>query len=320
MSDFAPSSSGVAWIDDDAQLRDEGILFGLAEIGAPDTKEASIRSYFDEQVAACARQRPELEQHEREAAERRAALTVEIVSMEKRLLDAREAEAREPEPPETVELVRYGVGLGLAVAMCVLNAFLIHEFLSDSIQEKWLVTFALVSAGMFTLFPSIAAVYRSEASQHASPEAPERWKVWVAELVPATAAALFAVVWSEEDTLVHTVANFTYVAALFIFGGKLFLSLLPKLGQTLRARRHREEMEKRAAALRAEYQELVNRREGLDRQVETLRERRLRLPSEAELRQTCERKIQLFRSEYDLARAAGRRMGLVEDAGVAAAL
>lgn len=303
--------SSVSWIDDDDVLRDEGILFGLSGLDKTDGKQESIRFYFAEKIAACKRERPALEAESEAAEQRRTTLAAEIDEMEERLARyAADAETRAGEVGTSRDLLRYVVGIVLAIAAFALNVVVISEIMNGFAAGVW-ATLGVMTVGMFILAAPVAAIFRSEAAQHETPEAPETWKVWLAEVVPPLAAAMFAVVWStnKQQTVVRSTFTFVFIAALFFFGGKLLLSLLPKIAEVWKARRQRREADERVAVLKIEIAQAVQRREELRGQVEALRRRARGLPSEDELNELCQRKIRLFMSEYEMARAAGQRLG-----------
>lgn len=307
-----PSSPGdplpgstVAWIEDDDALRDEGILFGVSGLEGIDLKQASIRSYYQEKIAACERERVWLEERRGDLAGEQVRLSEEIARVEARLRS--EADPAQESGDWSVALVRYSVGLVLAVGMFICNWFLIDSLLEDR-NGNGLISAGVMLVGMFVLFSPVSIMYR-RGDGAAGAEGMEGWKIWTSEVVPGIAAALFTVVWSPRIfPIMEATTAFVFVAALFVFGGKLILSLLPRLTEALRHRRTAHVQRQIRATTENEYARLKGRRTELDQEGGTILRRLRALPGETELQRLADRKVSIFESEYHFARAAHGRM------------
>jgi hypothetical protein len=130
--------------------------------------------------------------------------------------------------------------------------------------------------------------------------------VWVSELLPAIAAALFTAIWGGEPTLLHTVSSFVFVLALFMFGGKLLLSLLTRLTAAVKQKRAYDALLAGLDAQRAAHRDLLNLQSTYHSSRFEIASAMRRLTSVEELDQACERKVHLFMSEVAFARAATR--------------
>lgn len=328
------------WIESDSVLRDEAVLFGWASQAQLASKTDAIRSYYEQKIQAAKREEDRLTAHEAVVKGRIEDLGVEIqASTELQDRDsARLAEARVARR-DTYDLLRYGVGVFLALLICGFNYVVVYELLGGGgppqgngaaaltgpapqvvtgppFASTWLVALGVTLLGMFTLFAPVSILYRRENHPGDAGDQAEHGKLWVVEIIPALAAAFFTAVWGGEPSLLHTVASFLFVSALFIFAGKLLLSLLPRLTVAYKQWRAYGELEAEVQAGRAAHQTLLAERESQHRARFELQEARRLLPSEDELKRACDRKVNLFLSEVEFARMATRQIaaaGAVEE-------
>jgi hypothetical protein len=153
-------------------------------------------------------------------------------------------------------------------------------------------------------------LYNNDDDQGLLHDAPaELWKQRVSEFGVPLAAALFAVVWRvQELAWYESSIAFLFVFMLFLFGGKLFLSMIPQLSivtrNVLRDRRIRSERASRTASIERLRRETIPERNA---NITRLRDAVHALPSEAELDAQLEHAISLFMSEVELARNTRER-------------
>ncbi len=325
------------WIESDALLRDEAVLFGWAGDDEITAKTEAIESYYEQRIQAAKREEERLDAHETVIKGRIADLvrqieqsTIQQDADTAKLQDAHRARG------DTHDLLRYGIGFFLAVLICGFNYVVVYELLASGGEvassnaaasslamanntaasvapspflSTWLVALGVTLLGMFTLFAPISILYRREGGPgEGAATQPESGKVWVAELLPALAAAFFTAVWGGEPSLLHTVASFFFVSTLFLFAGKLLLSLLPRLTASYKQWRALQDLKAVVEAGRKAHQGLLAERDTQLRAFFEVQDSRRKLPSDAELRQACSRKVRLFSSEVQFARLASHRI------------
>jgi hypothetical protein len=300
-------------------LRDEGVLFGLAgRDAAVDAKTDAIRRHFAAQIEAVQRKRSALQAALDEARERRDALQRDVERHRERIESPDEPPIDGGEASDVAPhyFLRYLVGLVLAMGLCALNYVLIYELVAPRFEHPWFVAAGVLMAGMFALFQPSSILYNNDDDQGLLQDAPaELWKQRISEFGVPFAAALFAVVWRVGDmSLLETGVSFLFVFMLFLFGGKLFLSMIPQLSlvtrNVLRDRRIRQSRDAhRRAVAGLRDGPLADAHEACGR----LRDRLMNLPTAGELEARCDRAVALFTSEVALARDARDRTELDVD-------
>ena len=318
----APDSGaprGSSWIDDEEALRDEGVLFGLAgRDAAVDAKTDAIRLHFAERIQAVQRRRSALEAALGDARERREALKRDV-DRHRECIDSPDEPPIDGGDASDVAphyFLRYLVGLVLAMGLCALNYVLIYELVAPRFEHPWFVAAGVLMAGMFALFQPSSILYNNDDDQGLLQDAPaELWKQRISEFGVPFAAALFAVVWRLGDmSALETGVSFLFVFMLFLFGGKLFLSMIPQLSlvtrNVLRDRRIRQSRKAHRGAI-------ADLRSGpladAHRECSRLRDRLTDLPTTDELQARCDRAVAVFKSEVALARDAREQSGLDVD-------
>lgn len=317
---FIDPSHTAAWIEDDALLRDEAVLCGWASARAMEARVDTIRAYYRQKSEAMLRQRASLSEHDTSLGRLLGELAGEIAAAEQRIsAEEAAAEVACAARRETHDLLRCGVGVALGALICVFNYRVIYELLGGGAGElatasdtgpfatTWVVALGVMFLGMFALFAPGSVFFRRprDGSDGDTAEAGTgAGKVWIAELVPAVAAALFTAIWGDEPSLLHTLSSFVFVLALFMFGGKLLLSLLPELTAAVKQWRNHRSTLRQLEAHRASHQRLLQLRVDQHGARFDIAAAFRRLPSREELMETCERKVNLYLSEVAFARAA----------------
>ncbi len=298
----------INWIENDGLLRDEGVLFGLSGLSEAhlERKLDTIRHYFAAQLAVHAEAQARLVREEERLAERRADVDAEIAEQE--------ALAETPDVPPVDGagdagrhmLARYLLGGAAAAGICVFNFYLVREQLAPHFEEPLYVALGVFLAGLFTVFNPASVFYTSDASQQAHATAAERWKVLLVELAMPVAAAAFVVVWRVPVLgVAQSTGLLLYLTFLFLFGGKLLLSVIPHVAVLLRLMRRQWVVRWRRwqhrRALRRLRRETVP---ALEAEADALVKRRNALEPPARVEAQRDTTVQLFLSEYDLARQA----------------
>ncbi|MPR35094.1 hypothetical protein GBK04_17490 [Cytophagaceae bacterium SJW1-29] len=282
------------WLADEDTLRDEGVLFGLAE-SEPTEKTDIIQNYFLHLTAPHERR---IEQQNERVQEmnlyigqkenRIQELQVKLKNLENSRLEG------EHQLPRTV------VGLVLSVAMCVGNYYLIEETLRPSFASSSFVALGVFLAGMFNLFGRISLFHDTESRV--------TWRQILEEVGMPLAAALFVFAQaSQTQNAWQATALFVFVFFLFLFAGKLFLSNLTVLRNDLhvwltsqRGRResvsHAQLWEEEMGYLEQEINDLRVQKWQVLREQGTSESERARLQARRDML------IKLFESEFYLAR------------------
>lgn len=304
-----PPDGGLPrWITDDDRLRDEGVVFGLG--GSEEAirrKVDTIRRAFEMHHARVDRQRRALSDALSDARAERDRLQDDIAEHERRIESPDEPHIDGGQAADVAPhyFLRYLVGLALALGLCALNYVLIYELVAPAFEQPWYVAAGVLMAGMFALFQPSSLLYNNDDDQGLLQDAPaELWKQRVSEFGVPLAAALFAVVWRlGEMAWYESAIAFLFVFMLFLFGGKLFLSMIPQLSivtrNVLRDRRIRRDRSERRDAIRA-----IRRDElpAADRRIDAIRTDLAALPTADEIDARCEHAVSLFTSEVELAR------------------
>jgi hypothetical protein len=282
------------WLEDEDTLRDEGVLFGLSE-SDPTEKTDSIHSYFAHLAADHKRA---IEQQN----ERVQELNLFIGQKENRIEDllGKLRQQEEARPEGEHNLPRTLVGLGLSVAMCVGNYYLIEEVLRPNFATSSFVALGVFLAGMFNLFGGLSLMHDTGTSV-------TRRRL-LEEIGMPFAAAVFvmAQAWQHQPWW-QAVALFVFVFFLFLFAGKLLLGNLTVLRNDLRVWLGRRQTIREAKVNVVSWEEEIAR---LREEIDELRVQKwqvLKQQGEAEI--VCDRLnarrdmlIKLFESEFSLAR------------------
>lgn len=198
------------WLKQEEQLRDEGVIYGLSGT-APDEKLKMINATVDQSTASLEQLRLELNEKIGEL-----NLSLEKKSSQQQELQARILHTLSTEPAEE-HLVRIGLGILLATAMCGANYYLIREGLQYSFgaSAPW-VAWGVFLAGMFSVYHTTALIHGEEKVT---------WRRALEEFGMPFAASLFIFVqvWPHL-TWYKASAFLLFTLFLFLISGKMLLS------------------------------------------------------------------------------------------------
>ena len=240
-----------AWIENDGLLRDEGVLFGLSGT-KPDEKVATIRRYYDRDLARVRARRELFAEHLRQAHEARDTIRTSVVTLREQLHDL------------TVELPlsshgfhRTLTGLVSYGLVVIANFWLLYEWLRPEFEQPAIVALGVYAFGLLSLFRPRAYLYDDAPADGPDTQRPLTWKVAVEEFGIPLVAALLPVAWSwGRHPIGQSVALFLFTLFVFLSAGKGLLSSVrrlsddfPVLGRNRRARRFARQ---RATEVRAE--------------------------------------------------------------------
>jgi len=287
------SSMRDAFTYDLEKIQDEAVIQGLADAGSSlKHKQSALANHFDAEIALIRSLPEKVEDHE-----------AFLKTLEQKMETLEQAYSDAGSPKRVVSrrtrqsshLMRSLTGVALALGICVFNFFFVYEQLGGYFEHAVLVSLGVLLAGLFTLFQPLSLLFRSDLPNDEAPSPPELWKERLGEFGVPLAAALFVVVWGlEARPLLQSAASFFFLCMVFLFGGKLMLSLLTSAAVSFKHWRH-----ERA------YVKTVERLHGqADRIRQDIFEAKSFLfahPGEEELAARREATLALVMSEFELA-------------------
>lgn len=293
-----PITPTPSWLQEEENLRDEGVLFGLSE-ARPDGKIAEIRAYFGQQAAPLV----ELVEHHTESI---GELNLFIEQRENRIASLRnQLEELTDKQPAPVNLIRTALSLTLSVVMCLGNYFLISETLQPSFANPW-IAIGVFLAGMFNLFGRTSFFYETSSRLTG--------RRLIEELGLPLAASVFVLIHaSQTQTVASAIGLFIFVFFLFLLAGKLLLStvtaLQTEVNTLLANRRMVADKHNLLPRWETEIQRLTNDIDALRAQkwpiITALNHAQANL---TQLNTHRDRLVNLFMSEFELARSLRGRL------------
>lgn len=282
------------WLEDEGTLRDEGVLFGLSE-SDPTEKTDIIQKYFSQLVAEPA---SNIEQHNERIQELNLFIGQKTDRIEglKERLNGHQIESSNSDH----HLPRTLIGLGLCIAMCIGNFFLIRESLRPAFAESSWIALGIFLAGMFSLFGRISLFH--------DPESKVTWKPLLEEIGLPFAASLFVFANAlPTQSWLQATALFVFVFFLFVFAGKLLLSNITVLRNDLQSwlgtQRNRKQFTDDSNSWESEILELQEEVDALRvKKWQVLREQSAAETERERLYAKRDMLIKLFESEFFLAR------------------
>lgn len=286
------------WITDEGLLRDEGVLCGLSGVD-PGHKVNAIQAYFDDLILTNQARRERLQALMDGVRRERAERSERISEKEE---EARKIEVGQHEHP-VIPAIRLSVGLGLSLAICVSQYFLLEYLLRDAVPSPRLVSLALFLTGMFGQYTFFSVLF-SDGRQEDDP-AHADWKRLLLEIgMPAMSALLAGTLLLPTMPMGLALVHFLFILLSFLFAGKLLLSNIALLQR--RVQQHREQGARKsvgavqAGQLREDKATLNQEIESLDRQVQDIGKQLATLESEQALRKRQALAVETFLSEYRL--------------------
>ena len=300
------SRSVPDWITNDGLLRDEGALFGMARASQDqvETKVQIIRDVYDGLIATAKHEEERLNERAAHLKSKQNALDDREAALRARINapDVPAVEGADDHTPHT--FVRHVAGFLATVLACVGTFFLIYEQFQTEFEHALWISMGVTLAGFFSVFSPVSLLFTSTASQTQRSDAPERWKIYLVELAVPVTASTFVALWRVgAHPWPRLLGLWLMLTVAFLVLGRLLLSTVPQMALLFKVlkrqvkvawarRRHRKELQALRDTERAALQE---ERDALQQAWEAL-------DSTHPLEKLCDRKIGLFRSEYDLAR------------------
>jgi hypothetical protein len=286
------------WLTSEESLRDEGVLFGLAD-AQPTEKVAEIRAHFEHQAIPLDKQRNQY-------IEKIGELNLLIGQLENRILalqdQLKSVRDRQPTPNG---LLRTTISLMLAIGMSVGTFYLIDETLEPAYPNHW-IAIGVFLAGMFNLFGRTSFFYE-ESTRLTSRRVIEEIGLPLATSVFVLSQAL------KTQTVWEAGALFIFVFFLFLLAGKLLLSTLTLLQNGISiSQSNRQLLIDKQQNLPVWEAEI----ERLDREVDIIRTQKWPVVTAltsldtdlARLNTRRDQIVNLFMSEYELARSIRNRL------------
>lgn len=312
-------TSNTRWIENDGLLRDDGAVFGTAcgQIGLDGGdvlghKLESIRRYYRKQAAEPEARASFLKDEISRLVATLASLR-EQEAMLREQMAARQSSVRPPfdalNPSGGAQTLRYVLGFTFNLAGCVLLGVLVYDLLDhSSLQYAPWVGAGVVLLALFNMLHPFSILFTGREVLREHTHEVEHWKLHLTEWLLPVAAASFVAVWAhEEEAYVRSVSVFLLLLGAFLVSGRIVLGSATRLSiacvQGWRVTRQ-------ARGEQNEVRRLANLAGRLDDQSVEV-EKRLSSTYEEQTRacarvayldQQAEEKIELFCSEFELAR------------------
>jgi hypothetical protein len=293
--------TGIEWIDNDGLLRDEGVLFGIAETDFSE-KVDSIKSGFDKVKGAFVITQKHIEDSligiEKEEEKGLDA----IVEIKKQLtaLRANNVVGTHSVLPGLFQLIAY-------TAICFFNYYLMLYWLKPVFAEQTLIPIGLYLFGLLSVFMGRAMVYNSSSLVQSEGDegrpVREKWKILLEELgIPIVVSGFISILSFKFYPVEWSVAAFLLFFFLFSFSGKGLVNIIHTNYRYLKLQiKHRKSIRDKKKEIKGEEFTLI----ALEKRKETL-EKELQIPATklSELNALLSYKIKIFESEYNLAKEA----------------
>jgi hypothetical protein len=291
-----PSAQHLLWIEDDAMLRDEGVLFGLSG-GSCEEKSAVIRAYF-ETIQAPLRQ---AQRHYRQLIETRQAESASLLGQQSQ----QELALREWSDQSLRALVFPLRTFLMSIVLFAGSLFcfpLFYLLLKPYTGEAFHVSLGVFLVGLF-----VNPRFLQDPEQTPSTD-PSPSRKLLALAMPLS-SALFAAYYAYlGHGLALALFSGLFFFLFFYFTGPLMLAQVIQwkkdwysLGQEKEAMTQRSQQ---IEGLKASIQAIIQAQQDNRLQVQGLINSLLPLESElAHLQARCESKIKLFESEFHLSRS-----------------
>jgi hypothetical protein len=272
------------WINNEALLRDEGALFGIAAAEIDDKLNA-IESFFKTRMSEALVRKQFLEQKIQEHDLVIGVNRKEVTSLADQLEESRQKNNMLP------SLVQF-----LAVlCVCIFNFFVVRWWLSPSIDSD-LICAGIYLSGLFSFYIS-RAVNNPENTE--TEEAEKGWKINLREFAVAAGVALFICILTYRSyPAAHSVAAFLMLCIGF-FAGKVLMNSIAQLkeegGNWLQHATQRWRLKKQQKQLTKAIEQSLT---SIDAARAELQEPSILLKK---LEAEQEYKTRIFLSEYNLA-------------------
>ncbi|WP_338877012.1 hypothetical protein WBJ53_15255 [Spirosoma sp. SC4-14] len=286
------------WLTDEETLRDEGVLYGLST-AEPDEKIAEISAYFAYQTAPLEATIEQLGQKAGEydqlieQLERRVAIRQQQITI-----------LQNQEPAQT-HLLRTGVSLTLSAVVCIGNYYLIDHTLHPAFSNTW-ITAGVFLAGMFNLFGRTSFFYE-EGTRLSGRRLIEETGL------PLSASIFILVQALQTQSTLQACSLFVFVFMLFLLAGKLVLSTLTTLEAGLKTaqlnRRLAIDKQQKIPAWETGLDQLRQEISHLQAEKWPVATAQKQADSQrAQLNTQRDRLVNLFLSEFELARSLRNRL------------
>ncbi|QHV93749.1 hypothetical protein [Spirosoma endbachense] len=286
------------WLTSEESLRDEGVLFGLAD-AQPTEKVAEIRAHFEQQAIPLDKQRNQY-------IEKIGELNLLIGQRENRILVLQDQLKSVSDRQSTPNgLLRTTVSLMLAIGMSIGTFYLIDETLEPAYPNHW-ISIGVFLAGMFNLFGRTSFFYE-ESTLLTSRRVIEEIGLPLATSVFVLSQAL------KTQTVWQAGALFIFVFFLFLLAGKLLFSTVTLLQNGISiSQANRQLLVDKQQNLPVWEAEI----ERLDQEIDSIRTQKWPVVTAlttletdlARLNTRRDQLVNLFMSEYELARSIRNRL------------
>ena len=217
--------TGIEWVDNDGLLRDEGVLFGIADADYA-LKIESIKSAFDKVKASFLTTKYQL-QETLKSIEGEEDKSLDSITETKQALEAIRSNAvktTHSSIPGLFQLLVYG-------SICYFNYFLLVYWLRPVFPDQPFIPLGLYLFGLLSVFMGKALVYNSNASTQATENHPEpkreKWKIILEEMgIPFIVSLFTCTLGFRSYPIEWSIAAFALFFFLFSFSGKGLINII----------------------------------------------------------------------------------------------
>jgi len=291
--------TGIEWVDNDGLLRDEGVLFGIAEAGHA-LKIESIKSSFDKAKSSFVVIRDQLKESILSAGkeEEKCLGTIAQTQQELMAMQSDPVKGSHHLLPGFLQLLMY-------IAICFFNYYLLIYWLKPVFPAQPYIPIGMYLFGLLSVFMGKALVYNSgnsiEDSGNSGVEKRERWKVFLEEMgIPFIVSVFICTLGFRYYPVEWNIAAFAFFLFLFSFSGKGLVNLIHINYRHLKLQaKHWKMVRGKKIAIKKQLHLLS----GLEKKKEILLNE-LKGPQTriSELDALFVYKVKVFESEYNLAR------------------
>ena len=217
--------TGIEWVDNDGLLRDEGVLFGIAEADYS-IKIDSIKSAFDKVKASFIITREQLQDliKSTEKEEDKCLDNITQAKKESDQIKSNPINSTHQLLPGLFQLLGYG-------AVCYFNYYLLVYWLRPVFPGQNYIPLGLYLFGSLSVFMGKALVYNSSAAiqrtESNSEPKREKWKVILEEMgIPLIVSIFICTLSFRSYPIEWSIAAFALFFFLFSFSGKGLINLI----------------------------------------------------------------------------------------------
>jgi ABC-type multidrug transport system fused ATPase/permease subunit len=296
-----------SWIESEGLLRDEGVICGLSGTDAT-YKVAAIEHYYASKRNYFLSLRTRIEEESAEIKQKEIALKADVERNQEII-----EKLTDTWGSATSNIARNGAGLILILLTCISIFFVIYDVIKNQFDKPLPIAMGIYTVGMFGLFTKFSLFYHHEVDKGGSVTIVRQI---LFEVGLPFAASLYIVIYAyDEIGLTKATVTFLFVFFAFLFSGKLLLSVIALLQTDFSQLKNNSLARKANDLKKIVAKEVISNSlfkvHELENQLSKLKEDLKKIPSIETLNANKETKINIFLSEYHLAKGY-RSIGQVQ--------